>query len=156
MSACVPRFVHPLKKRHAGKVDVNTERFFHRPIEWAGGDQFLIAYRLSPSRRDDCTRRPSFLISCPLTNPRTLCACQPVAAMIAVSVAPASFYRLYKKKVSGKNGCWISAWAWSRCAIAWRRSRRPTMSFKVRALIARDHVPRRSGAGSGQCPVTIP
>src|SRR5579862_1534449 len=38
----------------------------------------LTPYTRSSSRRSDFTRRPIFLITCPLMNPRTLCACQPV------------------------------------------------------------------------------
>src|SRR5947209_14136125 len=46
-------------------------------------------YTRSPSsRRTDSTVRPIFLPSAPLMNPRTLWACQPVAFVIWVSVAP--------------------------------------------------------------------
>ena len=38
--------------------------------------------------RNDSTFRPSFLISVPLTKPRTVCDCQPVSSMISASVAP--------------------------------------------------------------------
>ena len=38
--------------------------------------------------RNDSTFRPSFLISVPLTKPRTVCACQPVSSIISASVAP--------------------------------------------------------------------
>src|SRR6476620_3424149 len=46
-------------------------------------------YTRSPSsRRTDSTVRPIFLPRAPLMNPRTECACQPVAFMISASVAP--------------------------------------------------------------------
>ena len=43
---------------------------------------------LSPSRWEDRTFKPSFFFKWPLTKPRTLCVCQPVARMMARRVAP--------------------------------------------------------------------
>jgi hypothetical protein len=43
---------------------------------------------LRPDVRDSSTFKPSFLISVPLTKPRTVWACQPVSSMISVRVAP--------------------------------------------------------------------
>jgi hypothetical protein len=42
----------------------------------------------SPSVLSDCSVSPSFLRTTPARKPRTKCACQPVAAMIAVMVVP--------------------------------------------------------------------
>ena len=51
--------------------------------------RYLTRYVRSFSfERKDSTFKPSFLISVPLTNPRTVCCCQPVSSMISGSVAP--------------------------------------------------------------------
>jgi hypothetical protein len=42
----------------------------------------------------DLTLNPSFFASVPLMNPRTLCACQPVAFMISLRVAPSGRFSM--------------------------------------------------------------
>jgi hypothetical protein len=61
------------------------------PAARRGGDDppYLTRYVRSFSfERKDSTFNPSFVISIPLTKPRTVCACQPVSSTISGSVAP--------------------------------------------------------------------
>ena len=85
-----PARVLPMKYK-SGKAR-NSEHSRHQ-VRSASYLLDRIEYTRSPSRLNDLTFSPIFFVSCPLMKPRTLCACQPVASISALSVAPPDLRR---------------------------------------------------------------
>src|ERR1700680_1298419 len=108
-----------------------------------------------PSVLSDCSVSPSFLRTTPARKPRTECACQPVATMIAVMVVP--FGRLNSASTAACFDLRVLCWTAGFACFAFDRPFAAERGFALaRALLLDLFVGSAHGRGAPSRCATIP